>query len=178
MAAVIGPEAAVAEGFCSEASQSGVIVEPAGYNCPGQTVVAGHVEGVDRVVALAEEAGARAVKLQVSAPFHCQLLKPAGDKLAQDLDQTSVGDLKVPYIPNVTGVVSEDSQNIAQGLVDQVSQPVRWLATMESMVKAGVTEVLEVGPGKTLLGFMRKFDRRFPAQAVDNPKTWTELTGT
>lgn len=175
MAAIVGPKADQVEAWCEQATDDTHLVEPAGYNCPGQTVVAGHVEAVDKLVAIAEEDGARAVKLQVSAPFHSSLLLPAGEKLAAELEDVDIGDPTIPYVPNVDATPHRDGSRIKQLLIDQVSKPVRWEASVRAMMEAGAEEFLEVGPGKTLLGFCRRVERKFPAATVDNDKTWSQL---
>lgn len=177
MAAIVGPKAPDVEGWCEKATEGESVVEPAGYNCPGQTVVAGHVEAVDRLIALAEAEGARAIKLQVSAPFHSSPLTPAGENLAGELDKVEVRTPRIPYVPNVTAEPTSSADDIKRLLIEQVSKPVRWEASVRAMMEAGVEEFLEVGPGKTLLGFCRKIERRFPAATVDNEKTWGELIG-
>ena len=177
MAAIIGLEAAKLEELCRAATAPGDVVEPAGYNCPGQIIVAGHVPAVQRLMKSAEDAGGKAVQLQVSGPFHSSPLAPAGERLERDLAQVAIKAPKVPYVPNVTGSATKDTGETRRLLVEQVSKAVRWEASMRTMIAAGATELVEVGPGRVLLGFVKKLDRKFPAIATDDEKGWNALTG-
>lgn len=177
MAAVIGLEGPQVEELCRGASQGAEdVVEPAGYNCPGQIIVAGHVPAVQRLMAAVETGGGKAVALNVSGPFHSSPLKPAGDRLAKDLAGVTFRTPKLPYVPNVTGVPTSEAKDIALHLTEQVYKPVRWEPSMRAMLGMGVKEFVEVGPGRVLLGFVKKLDRKFPALAVDDEKGWAALT--
>lgn len=177
MAAVIGLEGPQVEELCRGASQGADdVVEPAGYNCPGQIIVAGHVPAVQRLIAAAEAGGGKAVPLNVSGPFHSSPLKPAGNRLGGDLAGVTFRAPKLPYVPNVTGVPTSEAKDIALHLTEQVYKPVRWEPSMRAMLGLGVKEFVEVGPGRVLLGFVKKLDRKFPALAVDDEKGWTALT--
>ena len=176
MAAIMGVEAPQLEELCKSATQPGDVVEPAGYNAPGQIVVAGHVAAVGRLNAAVEAAGGKAIPLTVSGPFHSSPLKPAGDKLAEEMKGVSFRAPKIPYIPNVTAEVTSDATNIAKHLSEQVYKAVRWEPSMRAMLAKGVTELVEVGPGRVLVGLMKKVDRKFPAISVDDEKGWTQLT--
>lgn len=177
MAAVIGLDAPRLEELCAGSSQGADdVVEPAGYNCPGQIVVAGHVPAVQRLMKAVEEAGGKAIALNVSGPFHSSPLKPAGDRLAADLAGVTIAAPAIPYVPNVTGIPTTEVADIKKNLTEQVYRPVRWEPSMRAMRDAGATGFVEVGPGRVLVGFVKKLDRKFPALAVDDEKGWAELT--
>ncbi|MBE3579202.1 MAG: ACP S-malonyltransferase [Caldanaerobacter subterraneus] len=158
MAAILGLPNEEVEEICRIASEVGV-VEPANYNCPGQLVVSGEVKAVERAVELAKERGAKkAVVLAVSAPFHCSMLKEAGELLAKELEKVEIKDLMVPVISNVTAdYVQKDK--VKELLIKQVSHPVLWEQSVRKMVEDGVDTFIEIGPGKTLSGFVKKIDR-------------------
>lgn len=156
MAAVLGLGRTEVEQACREASVAGV-VEPANYNCPGQIVIAGETAAVDRAVAVAKELGAtRAVRLAVSAPFHCRLLRPAGQRLAEDLEQVEVKEATIPVVANVSADYVRRPEEIKRSLIDQVSRPVRWEESVRRMVDDGTDLFVEVGPGRTLSGFLKR----------------------
>ncbi len=156
------------QALCERAAE-GQVLEPAGFNTLGQTVIAGNTEAVERAVALAREYKGSAVQLNVSAPFHCALLEPAEAPLAAALANVEIGPLRVPYVPNVTGEWTEapDGDAVRANLVAQVSKPVRWLQSMQSMVDHGVDRWLEVGHGRTLVGFVKRFDRKADMNAFE-----------
>ncbi len=178
MAAIMGiTDATVLDEICAEAAQ-GQVVEPAGYNCPGQFVVAGHCEAVDRAceLALARKA-MMAKRLTVSAPFHCSLLTPAGDRLRKALAQVAISSPKIPYVPNVEPRLCQDAGGIAERLVAQVSRPVMWEQGVRAMMAAGVERFAEVGPGRTLIGLVKRIDRKMPSLAFDGSDLAAELRG-
>lgn len=145
---------------CCKAAESQGIVSPANFNCPGQIVVAGEVKAVEKVVELAKEAGAkRAMLLPVSAPFHCSMLKPAGDKLAEELDKVKFSDMKIPVVTNVTAEYILDKSLVKDLLIRQVSSPVRFEESIRKMIDDGVDTFVEIGPGKTLIGFVKKINK-------------------
>lgn len=159
MAAILGLDAAAVEQGCAEAAQ-GQVCSPANINSPSQVVIAGNAEAVDRACEILKEKGAkRAIKLNVSAPFHCALMMPAQERLANDLADLDHGPFVFPIVHNVDAASSIDSNAVADKLTRQVSSPVRWLATIENMKAAGVTRFIEVGPGKVLTGLVRQIDR-------------------
>ncbi|MGB9678991.1 MAG: ACP S-malonyltransferase [Thermoanaerobacteraceae bacterium] len=158
MAAIMGLDNEIVEEICKISSNMG-IVEPANYNCPGQLVISGEVDAVKRAVELAKEKGAkRAVVLSVSAPFHSSMLIMAGKLLEKDLGNIPVYDLAIPVISNVTAdyVKKEEIKNL---LVSQVSHPVLWEQSIRKMIKDEVDTFIEIGPGKTLTGFLKKIDK-------------------
>lgn len=145
----------------------------ANYNCPGQIVISGLRESVETACAALKEAGAkRTVLLNVSGPFHSPLLKEAGEKLYQELEQTSLSEYAIPYITNVTADYVTDKGDIKGLLKEQVYSPVRWQQTVERMLEDGVDAFVEVGPGKTLAAFIKKIDR---GASVYNVEKWEDL---
>lgn len=159
MAAVIGAELAQIEKICREASQ-GQVCAPANINSPNQVVIAGNTEAIDRAIELLKEKGAkRVVKLNVSAPFHCALMMPAQERLAADLRSLSLDDLHIPLVSNVDAVEVRKAIDAREGLVRQVSSSVRWLESVELLIREGIDTFIEVGPGKVLSGLMRQISR-------------------
>ncbi|MBW2268212.1 MAG: ACP S-malonyltransferase [Deltaproteobacteria bacterium] len=161
MAAVIGTEREVVERCCAEAAAAtGQVVSPANYNSPPQTVIAGDSAAVERACVLAREQGAkRTVPLPVSAPFHCQLMVRAAEKLALELAGTRFADPVCPIVTNVEATTNTDGSRIAALLEQQVSAPVRFVEMVQHLAQRGVTRVLEVGPGRVLTGLVRRIDR-------------------
>ena len=159
MAAILGLEDQVVIECCKAASEAG-IVEPANFNCPGQIVIAGDVKAVERAVELCKEKGAkRAMLLPVSAPFHCSMLKPAGEKLEQEFEKIEISDMKTPVVANVTAQYITDKSKIKELLIKQVSSPVLWEASVKMMIDDGFDTFIEVGPGKVLSGFIKKINK-------------------
>ncbi len=158
MSAVIGLDAKVIEETLQEINQG--IVEIANYNCPGQIVISGEIDAVKKAGELLKEAGAkRVLPLNVSGPFHSSMLKPASEKLYQELKTVEIRPIAVPYIANVTGDVVENLDDIRELLKKQISSSVRWQQSMERMISMGVDTFIEIGPGKTLSNFIKKIDR-------------------
>ena len=169
MAAILGLDLPAIEAACREAAQ-GQVVSPANINSPGQVVIAGHKDAVDRASALAKAAGAkRAVPLPVSAPFHCALMAPAQERLARDLASVAFLDPEVPLVNNVDALVITTADDCREGLVRQVSAPVRWLEVVETLVREGVDTVIEVGPGTVLSGLVKKIDKGLRVLNVEDP---------
>ncbi len=157
MSAVLGTDAAVIEKICQETEG---IVSIANYNCPGQIVITGEEEAVAKASESLKAAGTkRVIPLKVSGPFHSKMLTGAGEKLGQVLEQVQLQDIQVPYTTNVTADYVKDKEQIKELLVAQVSSSVKWQQCIETMLKDGVDTFVEIGPGKTLSGFMRKIDR-------------------
>lgn len=156
MAAILGMEAEAIEAVVGP--MEGVSV--ANYNCPGQIVITGETKAVQEAADALKAAGAkRAVILNVSGPFHSPMLKPAGEKLAKEMETMEFSDLQIPYVTNVTAEYVEDIHETKGLLAEQVASSVRWEASMRKMIEAGVDTFVEIGPGKTLAGFMRKISR-------------------
>ena len=159
MAAIIALDAQAVEECCKEASKIG-ICSPANFNCPGQIVVSGEVAAVDKCCEIAKEKGAkRALKLPVSAPFHCAMLVGAGEKLAKELENVEISDMQIPVITNVTADYVKSKEDIKPLLIKQVSSSVRWEQTIRRMIEDGVDTFIEVGPGKALSGFVKKVSK-------------------
>jgi [acyl-carrier-protein] S-malonyltransferase len=177
MAAVLGAELAVVEQACSEAAQ-GEVCSPANINSPGQIVIAGTSGAVDRAVELVKEKGAkRAIKLSVSAPFHCALMMPAQERLAVDLEKVHFEDLSVPLMTNVDARLIETGPEARERLIRQVSSPVRWQQSVENMIASGVHTFVEVGPGKVLSGLVRQISRNVRNLNVEDSTTLEQVLG-
>ncbi|HHV95511.1 MAG TPA: ACP S-malonyltransferase [Clostridiaceae bacterium] len=171
MAAIIGLESNDVINACKEASYDG-IVEPANFNCPGQIVIAGEIKAVDKAIEICNQKGAkRAVKLQVSAPFHCSMMKPAGEKLALELDNVKINNLSIPVVSNVTAQYVTDSNIIKELLIKQVSSSVLWEDSVRTMINDGVDTFVEIGPGKTLTGFIRRISKTVKTYNIENLET-------
>lgn len=166
MAAIIGLGADRVSELCAGISRQGHIVSAANFNAPDQTVIAGHAEAVDEACALAEAAGARrALKLPVSAPFHCDLMKPAQARLRPLLDEASIGRLSIPMINNVDAAVVHEGEEARGGLARQVTAPVRWTESIQRMLSLGVSRFVEIGPKRVLSGLIRRIA---PEAEVEN----------
>jgi [acyl-carrier-protein] S-malonyltransferase len=171
MAAVLGLDADAVARACQEASD-GDIVSPANLNAPGQVVIAGSAEAVERASARAMQAGARrVVPLPVSAPFHCALMKPAEERLAPELRALSAAAPRVPVVANVDAVPKRDAASAIDALVRQVSSPVRWEDVVRRLASEGVRAYVEVGPGTVLGGLVKKIHREATVVSVEGPGT-------
>ncbi len=171
MAAILGLDAAVVERVCAEAAARGV-VEPSNFNGPGQVVIAGDEEAVEDGIARALAAGARrAVRLAVSAPFHTSLMRPAARRLAEVLAGVPLQDARIPVVSNVTASPVQRADDIRRLLVEQVASPVRWEMSVHAMARSGVTTFVEVGPGSTLSGTVRKTVPGARVLRVEDPQT-------
>ncbi len=169
MAAVLGMEASAIEEVI--AGIEGVSI--ANYNCPGQIVITGVTEGVEDASEKLKAAGAkRVVMLNVSGPFHSPLLKSAGEELLKELENVEIHKLEIPYVTNVTAEYVQDEEEIKGLLGQQVSSSVRWEQSIRKMIEEGVDTFVEIGPGKTLAGFMRKISRDV---AMYNIGTWEDV---
>ena len=168
MAAILGLDVATIEAGCAEAAQ-GQICSPANINSPSQVVIAGNTEAVDRACDILKEKGAkRAIKLNVSAPFHCALMMPAQERLAADLAKLEYGAFEFPIFHNVDAAANSDSSVVAVNLTQQVSSPVRWLQMIENMRANGVEKFIEIGPGKVLTGLVRQIDKEAVYANIEN----------
>lgn len=165
MTAVLGADTAVIEKICEETEG---IVSIANYNCPGQIVITGEQQAVDAAAAALKEAGAkRCTPLNVSGPFHSAMLLSAGEKLAAELEQVEIHEIAVPYITNVTADYVTDPSQVKELLKKQISSSVRWQQSVERMIADGVEAFIEIGPKKSLCGFMKRIDKTVPAYHVD-----------
>ncbi|MCR4585975.1 MAG: ACP S-malonyltransferase [Lachnospiraceae bacterium] len=161
MSAVLGAKSSLVEEICARvAEECGKSVSLANYNCPGQYVITGDAEAVERAAALCVEGGAkRAIPLKVSGPFHSPLLAGAAEKLAQELSEVRVNTPGIPYYTNVSADAVTAASDIKELLARQICSPVRWQQSVERMIADGAVRFIEIGPGKTLAGFMKRIDR-------------------
>ena len=172
MCAVMGLDASKIEEVLEHMGED-ACVTIANYNCPGQIVITGKTAAVQEASVLLKEAGAkRVMMLNVSGPFHSPLLVPAGEELAKELETVNLHPLNIPYVTNVTARKVEDIGETKELLRSQVSSPVRWMQSMEYMIKEGVDTFVEIGPGKTLAGFLKKIDR---SAKVCNIASWEDM---
>jgi [acyl-carrier-protein] S-malonyltransferase len=175
MAALLGLGATAVDELCFDAAQ-GEVVSPANYNSPGQVVIAGHAGAVTRAVELAKARGAkRALMLNVSAPFHCALMKPAQERLEVDLDNVEISDPQVPLANNVDAELVRSAAKVRDGLKRQVTAPVRWEQAMRVLRTENVECFIEVGPGKVLSGLLRQIDRQAECLRVEDVATLNEV---
>ena len=164
MAAIIGLDLDEVSALCDKTKG---IVSPANINSAEQIVIAGEAEAVDAMTTACKEAGAkRALKLDVSVPSHCELMVSASDEVQLLLEQTEFRLPVIPVIHNVDGEIAKDVAGIVNKLTLQLSNPVRWSLCIQKMIEKGVTDVIECGPGKVLLGLMRRIDRSVNAKAI------------
>ncbi|MCP5088757.1 MAG: ACP S-malonyltransferase [Rhodobacteraceae bacterium] len=169
MAALLGLDFAAATAIAQEAAQ-GEVCQAANDNDPGQVVVSGHKAAVERALDIAKEKGAkRAMLLPVSAPFHCALMQPAADAMAEALSNVEIKAPKVPVIANVRAEGNSDASAIAGLLVEQVTGSVRWRESIGWAAAQGVTEIYEIGAGKALSGMIRRINRELACTAVNDP---------
>jgi [acyl-carrier-protein] S-malonyltransferase len=177
MAAIIGLSTEDVEDCCERATVAG-IVEPANYNCPGQISIAGEVKAVEKAMELCLEKGAkRAIQLAVSAPFHCSMLRPAGELLAVELQNVNFSEFKTPLVANVSGKVVKSSADIKETLIRQVSSPVLWEASVRYMLEQGVDTFVEIGPGKVLSGFVKKISKDARTLNIDDLESLQKTIG-
>jgi [acyl-carrier-protein] S-malonyltransferase len=178
MAALLGLDLAAATEVAAEAATGGEVCQAANDNDPGQVVISGHKAAIERAVDLAKTRGAkRAVLLPVSAPFHCALMQPAADVMADALGHVDIRALQVPLVANVRAEAVSDPDTIRALLVDQVTGMVRWRESVEWMIGQGVTDFVEVGAGKALIGMIRRIDRTAAAMAIGTPDDIAALKG-
>ena len=168
MAAILGLPLETVEIACAEAAE-GEVCSPANINSPAQIVIAGNTEAVDRAIELLKQRGAkRAIKLNVSAPFHCDLMFPAQKRLAEDLEKIGFKDLRFPIIENVTAEANTKGERVRTALTGQVSSPVRWAQSIENLITERVETFVEVGAGKVLSGLVRQINRDVRCLNVEN----------
>ncbi|HEU5459090.1 MAG TPA: ACP S-malonyltransferase [Pyrinomonadaceae bacterium] len=158
MAAVIGGELSEIQRVCEEAREAQVC-SVANMNSPNQVVIAGSTEAVDRAIESLKGVAKRVIKLNVSAPFHCALMKPAQDRLAPDLEALTFNESAIPVVTNVDARATSAPNELRDALVRQVSAPVRWSESMQLLAQQGVDTFVEAGPGKVLTGLMRQINR-------------------
>ena len=175
MSAILGLDADKIAAICAEvenqrknSGETDYVVSVANYNCPGQIVITGAAAAVEEAGAQCKEAGAkRVVPLKVSGPFHSQLLTGAGEKLGEALKDIEIQNIQIPYLSNVTADYVKDASAVKDLLIRQVSSSVRWLQTIERLIADGADEFVEIGPGRSLSGFMRKINRDVATFNID-----------
>lgn len=168
MSAVLGLDAAAIEQACA---QTEGIVSVANYNCPGQIVITGEQAVVEQAAQACKAAGAkRVMPLKVSGPFHSRMLEGAGQKLADEFKNVNFRSMDIPYVTNVTADFVTDETQIKDLLVRQISSPVRWQQSIERLIEAGADEFVEIGPGHTLSGFMKKISRDVNVFHIEKPE--------
>ena len=173
MCAVLGMDGEKIAKICDETEG---IVSVANYNCPGQIVITGEETAVAAAGEALKAAGARRViPLKVSGPFHCEILKGAGEKLGQELEKVEIQSFTVPYVTNVTAQYVTGPEQVKKLLVSQVSSSVRWQQCVEQMIDDGVDTFIEIGPGKTLTGFLKKINRNVKALHVEKTEDLDEV---
>jgi len=173
MAAILGLDPQRVKEACAEAREQepGKVVEPANYNSPEQTVIAGHAPAVDRAIAACKARGAkRALPLPVSAPFHCSLMSPVQPRLTEVLATVQFRQPNAPVIANATAEPNTDPARIVPLLLTQVTSPVRWVETVQKMALNGVDTLIELGPGKVLSGLARRIDKGLRTYSVEDPE--------
>ena len=175
MAAILGLADELVEKACADAQQ-GDVVSAVNYNCPGQIVIAGHKDAVARAIDNCKESGAkRAIELPVSVPSHCELMRPAAEKLAEKLQSIEV---KMPAIKVLQNVTASEPQNIAEikeNLIAQLYSPVLWTASMLSIVEQGAQTAVECGPGKVLSGLNKKVHKPLIVASLGDTAGWEKL---
>lgn len=168
MAAIIGLDNALVIELCETAAQ-GAVVSAANFNSPGQVVIAGEAQAVQRAMQLANEAGARMAKqIPVSVPSHCALMQSAADKLAEDLKQINITSPSIPVIHNVDAAAHSETDEIQSSLVAQLYSPVRWVECIQALLEQGVTQFVECGPGKVLSGLNKRIDRSIQSYTLQD----------
>jgi [acyl-carrier-protein] S-malonyltransferase len=168
MAAIMGLEGEALEDVCREAAQ-GQVVSPANFNSPGQVVIAGHLQAVERAMELARQRGAkRALPLPVSAPFHCALMEPAGERLRKVLESIQISPLAMPVVSNVEALPNAQADRVRELLVAQVSAPVRWDESVVNMAGQGIERFIEIGPGKVLGGLIKRIAKGQVVQNIED----------
>ncbi len=172
MTAVLNLSAELIEQACKEAEEFGTVMI-SNYNCPGQIAIAGNKAAVEKAEELVMQKGAkRAVRLNVSGPFHTSLLEPASQKLNAELKNIKINDLKIPVITNLTGDLIKDKSDIVDILTKQVMNPVKWEQSVKRLIELGVDTFVELGPGKTLSSFVKKISRDVDTFNVEDIKTF------
>ena len=174
MAAILGMERQDVEKTCLEAAKNG-IVAPANYNSPGQIVIAGETKAVEMAMELAKKRGAKKViPLAVSVPSHCALMKQAGERLAQNLEQVNINDLRIPIVNNADAKFLQTAVELKLSLIKQISHPLYWEDTIHTMVADGYGTFIEIGPGKVLSGLVKRIIKNVKVLNVEDQKTMTD----
>ena len=173
MSAIIGFDDSKITGLCEQAA-CGQVVSAANFNSPGQTVIAGDVDAVQRTMALCKEAGAkRALPLNVSVPSHCALMRPAAEQLQAELDKVQFSSPQIPVVQNVNAQICDDPNLIKENLIKQLYEPVLWVDSVKYIGESGVEKILECGPGKVLSGLIKRIEPDISCFASDSPEGLT-----
>ncbi|WHI49401.1 ACP S-malonyltransferase [Microbulbifer sp. MLAF003] len=174
MAAVIGLEDEAVEAACASAAE-GEVVSAVNYNSPGQIVIAGNSAAVDRAIEACKAAGAKkAMSLPVSAPFHTELMRPAAEKLAPQIEAAEFNTPEIPVVHNVHAGVESDPAAIKALMIEQIYRPVRWTACTRKIIADGAAQLVECGPGKVLAGLTKRIDRSVACHNIDSPSNFNE----
>jgi [acyl-carrier-protein] S-malonyltransferase len=177
MAAVLGLERPQVEELCQRAAQ-GEVLTPANFNSPGQIVISGNMKAIERGIAAAQDMGAKkAIVLQVSAPFHSPLMETAGQRLGAELATIQINEIKTPVVTNVEAEPNNSKDRVRDLLVRQVSSPVRWEDSMNRMIALGVERFVEIGPGRVLLGLLRRIDGTREMHHLEDLASLEQLKG-
>ncbi len=175
MAAILGLGDDWVRALCREGAAGKQVVEAVNFNAPGQVVIAGHAQAVERTIALARAAGARrALSLPVSVPSHCRLMAVAARRLGERLRETDLRVPRIPVVQNADVRVFEDPEDIRAALTRQLDHPVRWVEVVQAMAARGVRTVIECGPGRVLTGLVRRIDRGLTARCIGDPQGFEE----
>ena len=167
MAAIIGLSPDQVSYICEQASEAGIVV-PANYNSPGQIAISGSIAGVQKAISLAKETGAkRAVELVVSGAFHSPLMETVTEKMIKALQNTKINKPICPVVPNVSAKPTQNPEEIRVYLIKQLTSPVRWVESIESIVSQGITKFYEIGPGKVLTGLLKRIDRKTECISIE-----------
>ncbi|PCJ26049.1 MAG: [acyl-carrier-protein] S-malonyltransferase [SAR86 cluster bacterium] len=171
MAAIVGLDNYKIIEICQQAAE-GMVVSAANFNSSGQTVIAGDTAAVERAMSLCKEAGAkRALALNVSVPSHCALMKPAADKLEKEFDKVEFHQASIPIVQNVSAQICKEPNEIKENLIKQLYTPVLWVDSVQLLHKAGVTKLIECGPGKVLCGLIRRIESELLCLGSDEPQS-------
>jgi len=169
MAAIIGLEENKIAEICNEVTATNEIVSPANFNSLGQVVIAGHTQAVQRAINLAKERGAKlATLLPVSVPSHCELMRPAAERLEKMLTNITFNSLSIPVVGNVTAMPYQSVNEIKQGLIKQLYSPVQWVKTIQYFINQHITQIVECGPGKVLTGLNKRIDKNLQLFSTDD----------
>lgn len=175
MAAILGLEDPVVQELCDECAQ-GEVLQAVNFNSPGQVVIAGSNSAVARALSVAKDKGAKlALLLPVSVPSHCQLMQPAAQQLAKEIQQVEFNAPQIKVINNVDVNIEQQADNIRDALVRQLYQPVRWVETVRTMLDQGVTHIVECGPGKVLMGLNKRIDKNIKHSVLNDTASLQEL---
>ena len=172
MAVVLGLDDSEINETCAMLTTEEASVSPVNYNSPGQVVIAGHTPAVDAACVALKKAGAtRTLPLPVSAPFHTNLMKPAGEQLAQAIADVAIAIPSIPVVHNVNAQIQNDPEKIRSVLIEQIYSPVQWTECMRFMIDRGTTHLVECGPGKVLSGLARRIDKSLTVASIEQPDT-------